>query len=88
MRDARKKGPRMTLYTNDRLCVKLTPKGCRHLRREYRKITGGTVRLGKSGEHYTYTCSLNTFLIYFGGSGQAVRSRNEGLFIADQMEVL
>ena len=78
----------MTLYTNDRLCVKLTPKGYRHLTQKHRKITGGGPRLSKSGGYYTYTCSLSTFLIYFGGLGQAVRDRNEGLFVADRMEVL
>jgi len=89
MRDIKKEGQRMTLYTNDRLCVKLTPKGYRRLTQEHRKMTGrGKMRLTKSGGHYTYTCSLNTFLIYFGGSAQAHRDRNEGLFVADRMEVL
>jgi hypothetical protein len=84
-----KKRKGMTLYTNDRLCVKLTAKGHRHLTQAHRKMTrGGRLLLNKKEGHYAYTCSFNTFLIYFGGANQAFRDRGEGLFVANQMEVL
>jgi hypothetical protein len=52
-------------------------------------MTGGKrLLLNKKEGYYVYTCSLNTFLIYFGGANQAFRDRDEGLFVANQMEVL
>jgi hypothetical protein len=75
------------IHTNDRLKVKLTTKGYRYLAKKHEAI-GRRLFISKKDESYPYTCTFNTFLTYFGGLESALNNRNEGLFVADQVEVL